>query len=112
MLSCFTRNDSSDDTMTHSYENETLDEPTSTTKKPSKSMSMPKSPLVSLNQYFTNLGPRSLFRELARNLSKSEDITAYIGGWSLLIVIGNAMKTEIDRNVQSSRFIIEESGQY
>ena len=94
MLSCFTRNDSSNDTMTHSHENETLDEPISTTKKPSKSMPMP-------------LAPRG-YAEL-RALSELDFSIGYTGGWSLLIVLGNTMRTEIERSVQFSHFVFQES---
>ena len=73
------RNDSSDDTMTHSYENETFDE-TTTTKKTSKSAS--KSPLDKLKKYKNFSSPRSPFsaRSLTRNSeSESEDSISYTG---------------------------------
>ena len=76
----FIRNDSSDDTMTHSYENETFDETTTTTKKTSKSA--PKSPLEKLKRYKNFSSPRSPFssRSLARNSeSESEDSISYTG---------------------------------
>ena len=102
MFSYFTRNDSSDDTMTHSYENETFDEPTSTTKKTSKSMSTPKSPLEKLKKYKNFSSPRSPFsaRSLARNSeSESEDSISYTGGWKLLDCIRKHEKNEIGRHV-------------
>ena len=79
-LNCLSpRNDSSDDTMTHSYENETFDE-TTTTKKTSKSTS--KSPLDKLKKYKNFSSPRSPFsaRSLTRNSeSESEDSISYTG---------------------------------
>ena len=92
--------------MTHSYENETFDEPTSTTKKTSKSMSTPKSPLEKLKKYKNFSSPRSPFsaRSLARNSeSESEDSISYTGGWGLLYCI-NKLKTVMGRSVQFGSF--------
>ena len=81
MLSCFTRNDSSDDTMAHSHENETFDEPISTL------FGINMSPFVYhvCDEYLAS-----------KSESESDFSKGYTGGWSLLIVLGNTMRTKIE----------------
>lgn len=78
----FRMNDSSDDTMTHSYGNETFDDTVTatTSKKTSKTQTASKSPLEKLKKYrglsSPGRSPRGLFssRSHSRNSeSESED---------------------------------------
>ena len=92
----FRMNDSSDDTMTHSYGNETFEDSATATasKKTSKSQTTSKSPLEKLKKYrglsSPGRSPRGLFssRSHSRNSeSESEDSFSLNGKWTILPIL-------------------------